>query len=217
MRQPAWFVSAVVACSVAVGCTDDDSEPAPDGGSASVGGSLPTGPCDLGPLPAPLDGALRLPELPNTTAEREASTAAELEQAVAEPGTRVMVRGSIDQRVTIAASDVEVVIEDPAVTVRSLAIGQSVQRVRLAGGQYGSISTPLPADYYPELEYHPEYFAEDLTFDGIRADSSLDPDNDQALSLMSHGRVRNIGNFLAHVKHGFSHFNITLGYRLNSQ
>ncbi|MDJ0865680.1 MAG: hypothetical protein QNK03_06205, partial [Myxococcota bacterium] len=164
-------------------------------GSGSETDAPPTGaaprraaPCDLGALPAPLDAELRLPAPPATTREVEVSTAAEFAGAARRAGTRLVVRASIDRPVEIRASDVEVAIEDPAIEVRGLAIGRSVHRVRITGGRYGQISTPLAAQYRPVVEFREAYLAEDVTIDGVLVDAALDPSSNDGAALRLRGK-----------------------------
>ncbi|MEX1366026.1 MAG: hypothetical protein AB1Z98_23060 [Nannocystaceae bacterium] len=143
----------------------------------------PDGPCDLGELPDPLDAQLRLPALPEITQEVDVATAAEFQQAAAEPGTRVRVVASIDEQVFITASDVEVRIEDPEVVVQRLAVGTSVQRVHILGGTYGQITTPRVQEFVPEPQFREEWYAEDLTIDGVLVEAALNPESVQDIAL----------------------------------
>lgn len=179
MRTNIVVVTVALFGFVFFGCADSS-----DGsGLEQRRSARPDGPCALGALPDPLDAQLRLPALPEITQEVDVATADEFQQAAGEPGTSVRVVASIDDQVFITASDVEVRIEDSEVIVQRLAVGNSVQRVHIVGGTYGQISTPRIQEFVPVPQFREEWYAEDLTIDGVLVEAALNPESVQDIAL----------------------------------
>ncbi len=119
---------------------------------------------DLGELPSRF-AAVRWPAPPRIVREEEVD-GSQPRRVVDRPGTRVTVRGAVDELV-VAADDVEVRAA-PDARVGHLAIQRGKKRIRIAGGHYGLVELPVPAQFVPEPPvFRPEWLAEDVTIDGV--------------------------------------------------
>lgn len=125
---------------------------------------------DLGALPPELAG-LRWPDAPRIVREVEARTAADVQRAIDEAGTRVRVVGRIDEPVGVHASDVEILFADGA-RLERVVIDPGTQRVRIAGGAVGSIELLPPARWDPDARYDESLFVTDVTLEDLRIESS---------------------------------------------
>lgn len=149
--------------------------PASSAGSSAPASSAPpaadtsTTP-DLGPLPPEL-AALTWPARPRITREVTARTMAELEEAVATPGTRVTLVGVQGGDLDIRANDIELVA-DASSSLGRLAVTQGIERVRVEGGRWGPIHVEVPADFSSgQASYDPALMARDLSFESMTIDS----------------------------------------------
>lgn len=124
----------------------------------------------LGELPGEL-AELAWPTRPSITREVTVSTAAELEAAVATPGTRILASGLQGGDVWIGTNDIEIVA-DAGSSFGQLLIAQGTQRVRIEGGRWGTVRVEVPADFSGGgASYRPELMAEDLWLEGLTIDS----------------------------------------------
>lgn len=127
-------------------------------------------PFDLG-RPPPEVG-LRWPAPPRP-AEREVVHGEGGEVRVDEDRTRFVVQADLE-RLVVAASDVDVVVED-GVRVGEAFVDRGVARVRLRGGRYGRIELAVPARFgVSPPEYRAEWLVRDVTIDGVEVDSEAE-------------------------------------------
>ncbi len=137
--------------------------------SAAPAGTAPS----LGELPSEL-ADLQWPTRPSVTREVTVSTAAELEAAVATPGTRILTRGLSGGDVWIGASDIEIVA-DAGSSFGQLLIAQGTRRVRIEGGRWTTVRVEVPADFSGgAASYRPELMAEDVSLEGLTIDSGAE-------------------------------------------
>lgn len=90
--------------------------------------------------------------------------------AAVQSGTRVVVAVSLD-RLEVAASDVEVVVE-PGVRIGVLRIAHRLSRVVVRGGRFGAIEVDIPGTFYPEERWDPSWRTTDLLVDGVEVDAA---------------------------------------------
>jgi hypothetical protein len=123
---------------------------------------------DLGALPSEL-AELRWPEPPRIARDVEVRDAAALQRAIDVAGTRARVDGTIAADVVIHASDVEIVMT-AASRVNRIAIDRGVRRVRIAGGEVGTIEL-LPPAWFGEGApvWDESMFVEDVAIERVRA------------------------------------------------
>lgn len=121
---------------------------------------------DLGTLPTEL-ASLHWPALPRIERTVDARTAAEAQRAVDVPGTRVRVLAPILEPITVHASDVELAFADGARLERVI-LEPGVQRVRIAGGEVGSIELMPPARWNPDARYEESLFVTDVMLEDLR-------------------------------------------------
>lgn len=126
---------------------------------------------DLGTLPSELT-ALQWPAAPEIrrevrACERAPGCAAEVQRAVDVAGTRVRVAGRVDEPVTVHAPDVEILLE-PSGRLERVVIDPGVHRVRIAGGEVGSIELLPPAQWEPVERYDEALFVTDVTLEDLR-------------------------------------------------
>lgn len=123
----------------------------------------------LGELPTALE-PLRWPEPPRI-ARVVAIDDAGASAVVDREGTRVVVRSRIEH-LQIRASDVEVRVRDGA-RVGQLSIERGLSRILLAGGSYGAIELPVPAQHVPAPPvWRPEWLVTDVTIDGVEVEAA---------------------------------------------
>jgi hypothetical protein len=123
----------------------------------------------LGDLPDRF-GEVRWPAPPRITREQDVE-GSEGRRVVDQPGTRVTVHGALDELV-LAANDLEVRAASGA-RVAHLVVERGKKRIRIAGGHYGFIELPVPAQYVPGPPvFRREWLAEDVTIDGVDVDAS---------------------------------------------
>lgn len=168
---PTWLAGGSELAPLPDGGTDFAAPSAPSSGAPSSGepaeGASTTP--SLGALPSEL-GSLAWPTRPNVTREVSVTTAAELQEAAATPGTRVLANGVHGGDVRITANDVEIVA-DPGTSLGQLSIGQGVQRVRVEGGRWTAVRIDVPADFSAGASYRPELMAQDVWLEGMTVES----------------------------------------------
>ncbi|MDQ3034326.1 MAG: hypothetical protein M3Y87_18100 [Myxococcota bacterium] len=131
---------------------------------------------ELGTLPSELEG-LQWPAAPRierevrATCERASDCAATVQRAIDVAGTRVRVAGRVDEPVGVHASDVEILIEQGG-RLERIVIDPGVQRVRIAGGEVGSIELLPPARWDPDATYDEALFVTDVTLEDLRIEAS---------------------------------------------
>lgn len=150
---------------------EDPPAEAPSGGGGATGAS---GVASLGPLPAAMSG-LRWPTAPTTTRTVTATSAAEVQAAAAQPGTRIDVRGAVGGGVTITANDIDIVA-DAATDLGLVTLAKGVARVRVTGGRWAGFLIEIPADFDAggAPSFRPEHMVEDVWIRDTTVDS---PDN----------------------------------------
>lgn len=148
-------------------------------------------PYDLGELPEGFE--VRWPEPPELVDKTTVATAAEFNAAAATPGTKIVVTASIPGTVRIAASDIEVRMEDGA-SVGGLSITRGARRIHVHGCRIGAggITMAYPTVFYPSRVTDPDWAVEDVLFEEITVEAGP---NASALALRGN-RVAVIGSHL---------------------
>lgn len=123
---------------------------------------------ELGAIPARY-GEVRWPAPPHIARE-ESVEGSVARRVVDRAGTRITVRGTIDELV-VAADDVEI-LAAPGARVGHAIIERGKKRIRIAGGRYGSIELMVPAQWVPAPPvWRPEWLAQDVTIDGVEIEA----------------------------------------------
>jgi hypothetical protein len=154
-------------------------------GATSPGGGSPDAArpgWDAGPSPSPGDPTFELgafpegmsvawPAAPMTTREVSVTTTAEANREAATAGTRIRVTGALAGTVSIAASDVELLLAEGA-SIEHLMVQNRLSRILVRGGRFGAIELQIPGTYYPAEEWHREWMVTDLLIDRVDVDSA---------------------------------------------
>lgn len=118
---------------------------------------------DLGQIPF----SINKPAKPVTTRAVEVLNAAQLLPELSKSGSKITIKGSIDQDIVINGNDMELIVL-PGITLRKLSFGDGKKRIRVEGGSYISVQFASPISFWPTVSQHPENMNEDITLDSIK-------------------------------------------------
>jgi hypothetical protein len=158
-RSPLWLVALLC-----LGCLPPHDALAHGlGGRANDPYAVP-----LGPLPKGF--FVNRPQRPAILRTVDVRNPAEFDRCASRNGSRLRVHVNIPRPVTVRASDMEILV-DPGVQIAKLMVAKGQRRVRIHGGNYGSIMLQLPNGGTMGKGFGQNDFVQDVMVDDVTIDN----------------------------------------------